>query len=98
MLPWRRMDGPTGNLGGEQVAALEGVDGAQSLERAVVVAHQRVHAQQADQAEVPHHAQHVGALVVALRRVEVLLPGCGSAPQASALALLGGKPGNILLC
>ena len=90
------MDGPTGNLGGEQVAALEGVDGAQSLERAVVVAHQRVHAQQADQAEVANHAQDVGALIIALRRVEVLLPGCSTASGASAPQ--GGKPGNILQC
>ena len=86
----------TGDFGGEEVAALEGVDGAQGLQRPIVVPHQRVHAQQADQAEVAHHAQHVGALVVALRRVEVLLPGCSMALQASALP--SRKPGKVLLC
>ena len=66
----------TGNLGREQMAALEGVDGAQGFQGALVVADQRVHAQQANQGEVAHHAQHVGALVVALSGVEVLLASC----------------------
>ena len=80
----------TGNLRGEQVAALEGVDRAERLERALVVPDQRVHTQQAHQAEVPHHAQHVGALVVALCCVKVLLPRCKPGePQRKDLSRCG---------
>ena len=80
----------TGNLRGEQVAALEGVDHAERLERALVVPDQRVHAQQAHQAEVAHHAQHVGALVVALCCVKVLLPRCKpEEPQQKGLSRCG---------
>lgn len=50
------------------VAHLEEVERVDGLERAVVVAHQGVHALQADQREVAQHAQHVGLLRgVALR-------------------------------
>ena len=66
----------TGNLWGEEVAPLEGVYGAQGLQCSMVVTHERVHSQQAHQAEVPNHAQHICALVVPLCCVEALLPSC----------------------
>ena len=77
------MSGLTGNLWGEQVVPLEGVDDPQGFQSAVVVADQGVHPEQADQAEVPHDAQHVGALLVALRCVEVLLTSCTPTPDLS---------------
>ncbi len=79
--------GRTCNFGGVEVGALEGVDDCKSLEGAVVVADQGVHAQQAHQAEVAHHAQHVAAGLIPFRLVKPLLTTC-TRPQPISLMLL----------
>lgn len=64
----------TSNAGGEQVLPLEGVHGGQGFEGPVVVPHQAVHAQQAQQAIVPQHPQHIAALgLIPIRLCQPLL-------------------------
>lgn len=64
----------TSDAGSEEVLPLEGVQRGQGFESTVVVPHQAVHTQQAQQAVVPQHPQHIAALwLIPIRLCQPLL-------------------------